>query len=167
MTKKECLVPKLYLETTIFNFYYYGKAKKKQQDTVKLFDYIADGRYLAYTSNYAIDELVKDSKEKYDKMYTLIKKYDILVLPPSNEIERLSDIYIKMGIIPKDYPDDALHLATTTVNRLDFCVSCNMGHITKQKAMIGTGFVNLREGYPHIGITTPQEVLEYDKPSND
>jgi hypothetical protein len=50
------------------------------------------------------------------------------------------------------------------VSQLDFCVSCNMGHITKQKAMIGTGFVNTREGYPRIGLATPQEVLEYDRP---
>jgi hypothetical protein len=166
MKKNDSLRPKLYLETTIFNFYYYGKEQKKQQDTIKLFDYIAEGRYLAYTSDYAVKELVKGSKEKYDKMYSLIKKYDILVLPTSNEIDRLAGIYIKMGIIPADYPNDAKHLAATTVNRLDFCVSCNMGHIMKQKAMIGTGFVNLREGYPHIGITSPQEVIEYDKPAN-
>jgi uncharacterized protein YebE (UPF0316 family) len=163
----EAITPKLYLETTIFNFYYYGKAKKRQQDTLKLFDYIAAGRYLVYTSDYAVKELVKDNKEKFDKMYSLIKKYDIIVLPTSDEIQRLAGRYIAQGIIPKEYPDDARHLATTAVNRLDFCVSCNMGHITKQKAMIGTGFVNMREGYPRIGITTPEEILEYDKPSKD
>jgi hypothetical protein len=162
----ETITPKLYLETTIFNFYFYGKAKKRQQETLKLFGYIAEGRYLPYTSTYAVDELVKDSKEKFDKMYALIKKYDIMVLSPSDEITALADIYISRGIIPKEYADDARHLAATAVNRLDFCVSCNMGHITKQKAMIGTGFVNLREGYPHIGITSPQEVLAYDKPTN-
>jgi hypothetical protein len=163
----EAVIPKLYLETTIFNFYFYGKAKKRQQDTLKLFDYIAIGRYKAYSSEYAVKELVKDNKEKFEKMYALIKKYDIMVLPISDEIQNLADKYIAQGIISPDYPDDAKHLAATTVNRLDFCVSCNMGHITKQKAMIGTGFVNLREGYSHIGITSPQEVLAYDKPSKD
>jgi hypothetical protein len=164
MQEKKLVSPKLYLETTIFNFYYYGKEQKKQRDTRKLFDYIADGRYLAYTSQYAIDELAKVTKEKFDKMYSLVKKYDIIVLQTNDEIQRLADIYIEQGIIPKEYLDDARHLAATTVNRLDFCVSYNMGHITKQKAMIGTGFVNTREGYPRIGITTPQEVLEYDRP---
>jgi hypothetical protein len=148
MYKKEILPPKLYLETTIFNFYYYGKEQKKQRDTRKLFDYIADGRYLVYTSKYVMDELAKDTKEKFDKMYSLIDKYSIKMLSLSDEIDRLADIYIKQGIIPKEYPDDARHLAATTVNRLDFCVSCNMGHIMKQKAMIGTGFLNMREGYP-------------------
>jgi hypothetical protein len=167
MNKKEMVIPKLYLETTIFNFYYYGKAQKKQYDTRKFFDDISDGRYFVYTSEYAIDELHKATEEKFDKMYSLIGKYDIIVLSVSDEIQKLADKYIAQGIIPKDYPDDARHLATTTVNALDFCVSCNMGHITKQKAMIGTGFVNLREGYQKIGITSPTEVLEYDKPAKN
>jgi hypothetical protein len=39
-----------------------------------------------------------------------------------------------------------LHIAVATVKNLDFVVTCNMGHMNKQKTMIGTGFINLRPG---------------------
>jgi hypothetical protein len=162
MKEKECVRPKLYLETTIFNFYYYGKEQKKQRDTRRLFDYIAEGRYLAYTSDCALREMREDTEEKYEKMSTLITKYGIIQLPISDEMERIADRYIARRIIPENYPDDALHLAVATVGDLDFVVSWNMGHIYKQKTMVGVGFVNKREGYHQIGITTPAEVLEYD-----
>ncbi|GHU50156.1 hypothetical protein FACS1894200_09470 [Spirochaetia bacterium] len=67
------------------------------------------------------------------------------------------------GIIPVKYYDDAVHIAATVVNELNCILSCNMGHITKQKTMIETGFANLREGYKWIGISTPMEVVSYDE----
>ena len=45
---------------------------------------------------------------------------------------------------------------------IDFVISFNQGHIVKTKTMIGAGFVNLRQGFRQIGISTPTEVLEYD-----
>ena len=75
----------------------------------------------------------------------------------------MADIYVKKGIIPLKFRTDALHIATATVNKLDFVVSYNLGHIVKTKTMIGTGLVNLREGYRQIGLSTPTEVLDYDR----
>jgi hypothetical protein len=72
-------------------------------------------------------------------------------------------MYIKKDIIPSKFRDDALHIATATVNNLDFVVSYNLGHIVKTKTMIGAGLANLREGYRQIGLSTPTEVLEYDR----
>jgi hypothetical protein len=80
----------------------------------------------------------------------------------SDEIEHLAELYIKKKIIGEGSMVDALHIATATVNKLDFVVSCNMGHIVKQKTMIGTGFINLRAGYKHIGLSSSMEVIEYD-----
>jgi N12 class adenine-specific DNA methylase len=79
-----------------------------------------------------------------------------------NEAQRLADMYIAKGIIPQKYVTDALHIATATVQKFDFVVSYNLGHIVKLKTIIGAGFVNLREGYKQIGLTTPTEVIEYD-----
>ena len=67
------------------------------------------------------------------------------------------------GIIPAKFQEDALHIATAVVNNLDFVLSFNYGHIVKTKTMIGVGLANLREGYCQIGLSTPTEVLEYDR----
>jgi hypothetical protein len=82
------------------------------------------------------------------------------------ETERLAGIYLDKKIIPVKYIEDAQHIASATVNCLDFVVSYNFGHIVKLKTMIGTGFTNLREGYRQVGISTPEEVLEYDTERN-
>jgi hypothetical protein len=154
--------PKLYLETSIFNFFGYGKAKQKQRDTQALFERIKAGKYEVYTSTYAVEELQRDHAAHFAEMYGLVADYGIRELPKSDEAQRLADIYMEQHIVPKEYPDDAWHIALATVRGLDCVVSCNMGHIVKQKAMIGTGIINKRAGYLPVILTSPKELLEYD-----
>jgi predicted nucleic acid-binding protein len=156
------VIPKLYVEVSIFNFYFYEKRPREMAATRKLFRLINTGRYEAYTSEYAVEELKKASKEKHQKMLALVKKYTRKIFPCDAETERLAGIYLDKKIIPVKYIEDAQHIASASVNGLDFVVSYNFGHIVKLKTMIGTGFANLREGYRQVGISTPEEVLEYD-----
>jgi hypothetical protein len=135
------VIPKLYLEVSVFNFYFYEKRPREMAATRTLFRLIKAGRYEAYTSEYAVEELKKASKEKYQKMLVLVEKYAQKTFPQDDEIERLAGIYLDKKIIPVKYRADARHIASATVNGLDFVVSYNFGH---------------------IGITTPEEVLEYD-----
>ena len=159
-TKK---MPKLFIETTVFNFYFEGKHGKKQQDAIRLFEEIAKGRYEAYSSDEVFKELIKASSDKHNKMKTLFEKYIKRTLETTPETKCIAELYIKKGIIPAKSIKDALHIACAGVNNLDFVISYNLGHIIKTKTMIGTGFVNLREGYRQIGLSTPTEVLNYDR----
>jgi hypothetical protein len=155
--------PKIYIETSIFNFVFADNDLEKKQDTLKLFKEISDGKYEPYTSIMVIEELQRATEPKKNNMIELIGKYDIAVLPPSEEIIRLADIYVSEGIIPKKYETDAVHIAATTTNDLDFIVSYNFKHIVKRKTIMMVEIVNLREGYRRIGIYSPTEVIE----SND
>ena len=155
-------IPKLFLETTVFNFYFEGKQGQKQKDAIRLFEAIAGGKYEAYTSEEVVNEIKATSEEKAVKMKALSEKYIKRTIQSSPEAERMADIYVKKGIIPLKFRTDALHIATAVVNELDFVVSYNLGHIVKTKTMIGTGFANLREGYRQIGLSTPTEVIDYD-----
>ncbi|MDR0685575.1 MAG: hypothetical protein LBF83_10670 [Spirochaetaceae bacterium] len=85
------------------------------------------------------------------------------VFEPDFDANSLADMYVAKHIIPLKHRDYGLHIAVATVNKLDFVVSCNMGHIDKRKPMIGTGFINLRAGYRNIGICSSMEVIEFDK----
>jgi predicted nucleic acid-binding protein len=161
-TMKMKKIPKLFIETTVFNFYFEEKHGQKQQDAVRLFEEIAKGKYEAYTSEVVIEELKKASVDKFLKMKALSEKYIKRLLVSSPEMEHIAEIYIEKGIIPAKSKKDALHIACAVVNNLDFMISYNQGHIVKTKTMIGTGLVNLREGYRQIGLSTPTEVIEYD-----
>ena len=156
-------IPKLFIETTVFNFYFEGKQGQKQKDTIRLFEEIAKGKYEAYTSNAVIKELKGSSEEKFEKMKGLSEKYIKEVIVPSPEAKRLAGVYIAKGVVSVKSKEDALLIATAAVNNIDFVISYNQGHIVKTKTMIGTGLANLHEGYRQIGLATPTEVLEYDR----
>ena len=155
-------IPKLYLESTIFNFYFLEKESQKREDTHKLFDAINTGKYTAFTSEYVRSELVLDSPTKYQKMKGLIDKYVTNIVSFNEVIDIFAEVYIEKGIIPLKYLADAKHIAAATLHGLDFVVSYNMGHVVKLKTMIGTGFANLHHGYRQIGLCTPKEIVEYD-----
>jgi predicted nucleic acid-binding protein len=154
--------PKIYIETTVFNFFFADDAPEKKQDTIKLFQEIRDDKYIPYTSDAVLEELEKATTEKFNKMFLLIEQYSMITLPVTDEARRLADIYIREGIIPEKYPTDALHIALSTVNDLDYIVSYNFRHIVKLKTVTMTESINLRENYKRIGIFSPTEVIDYD-----
>jgi len=153
-------VPKIYIETSVFNFYFAEDAPDKLKDTLKLFEEIKEGKYEPYISNSVLLELEKDAEPKRTQMLKLIEDYNITILPVKIEERLLANIYVAEGIIPQKYATDALHIASTTINNLDFIVSYNFKYIVKRKTITLTESINLREGYKRIGIFSPTEVIE-------
>jgi hypothetical protein len=54
--------------------------------------------------------------------------------------------------------EDALHIATVALHRLDFIVSLNFRHIVKKRAMEIVAMVNDAEGCGGIRICEPGEL---------
>jgi predicted nucleic acid-binding protein len=73
--------PKIYLETTLFN-YYFDKDRDAHADTVRLFEEVAAGKYEAYTSQYVVGELRNAPEPKRGKMLDLILEHDVYMLEP-------------------------------------------------------------------------------------
>ena len=151
---------KIYLETTLFNHYFDNDRGIAHKSTVALFKEIETGKYEAFTSSIVIEELAKSDAEKYEKMFSLINKYDVAVVSVSEEAEKLADIYVTEKIIPQKYRTDGVHIAVATVNDLDMIVSMNFQHIVKRKTKIGTGSINALNGYRNVEISNPMEVVE-------
>ena len=149
---------RLYLETTVFN-YYFDADRDGHYDTVRMFEAIGAGEYEAYTSEYVMIEL-RDAKDpKKSNMLGLTEKYSITILDIDAESERMTDLYIKNGVIPANYRIDASHIASASVHELDCILSFNYNHINKLKTKRMTENINLLEGYKGITICTPMEVL--------
>jgi hypothetical protein len=152
---------RVYLETTLFNFYV-DEDRDAHADTVRLFEDITTGKYEAYTSFYVIDELEDAPDEKRDKMIALIEQHGITVLALNIEAEQLADVYVEHGIIPLKYRTDGVHIAVAAVNDLDMIISMNFQHIVKRKTKTGTEKINALNGYRAVEICTPMEVNEYE-----
>ena len=157
-------IPSIYLETTVFNFPFADDAPQYRADTLRLFAEIKAGKFRPFTSEYVTEELeIAKDVEKLAKMKALIADYGITVIPVSDEIGRLADVYVGSGIIPKKFVTDALHIAAATVAGLDYIVSLNFRHIVKHKTIIETEVVNAREGFKRVFIHTPAEVIDHDE----
>jgi hypothetical protein len=158
--------PRIYLETTIFNFFVDTDRGFAHESTVALFKEIALGKYLAFTSEYVVKELEATTTDKRDKMLRLIKQYDISVLDFDDEAERLADLYVAEGVIPEKYRTDGLHIAIATVNYLDMIISMNFQHIVKRKTERMTAAINILNGYNAVDICNPMEVSESEPDFN-
>ena len=154
---------KIYLETTVFNFKFADDSPDKKQDTIRLFDEISQGKYIPYTSDYVLQELLRAEEYKRTQMVNLIEQYKIILLKPDKNAENLADKYVSENIIPIKYRTDGIHIAMATINDLDIIVSFNFQHIVKLRTIIGTESINLREGYKRIGIFCPTEVIENEE----
>ena len=152
-------IPKIYLETTMFN-YYFEPEREAYADTVKLFEEIKEGKYQAYTSVYTIAEIEEAPIEKAKKMTDLITKFGIIILDASEEAETLAEAYLKQGIIPPGSIVDAQHIAEASISDIDMILSLNFRHIVRKKTVTMTGLVNISIGYRPVEIHSPMEVVD-------
>ena len=155
--------PKIYLETTMFNFPFADDAPQYQADTLRLFEEIKAGKFQPYTSEYVIRELdATTNEDKRTRMKKLIEDYGVIFLEQCDEAERLASVYIAEEAVKPSYPADALHIAAATVYKLDFIVSLNFQHILRRKTIELTELINYRMGYKKVGIYSPGEVIYED-----
>ena len=157
--------PKIYLETTMFSFYYEERTApiylEYKVHVRRIFELITAGVYEPYTSPYATKEINNDpNQDKRGRMQSLVSDYGVVILPVNEEIERLAALYVKERAIAPAWITDAAHIATATYNGLDFIVSLNFAHIVRPWTIESVRLVNMRESYRAIGIYKPSEVLE-------
>ncbi|MCP4989321.1 MAG: type II toxin-antitoxin system VapC family toxin [Colwellia sp.] len=95
-------------------------------------------------------------------MIGLLNEVQPYELAFDSESYELAYEYIKRGIIPSKYEDDAFHIAVASVNNLDAIISWNFKHIVKLKTKKEVFGTNLLMGYKEIDIYSPMEVIEND-----
>ena len=149
---------KLYLDTTIFNFVFADDAPIERDLTRKFFSQI--NHFEVFISDIVIEEIAECSAPKRQKMLELIDKHDIQTLSLDESSRLLALKYIKEGIIPPKYQDDALHIAIASVHEMDVLLSWNFQHIVKLKTKREAVGVNMLFGYGSIEIYTPREVVD-------
>ncbi|MDR1871041.1 MAG: PIN domain-containing protein [Deltaproteobacteria bacterium] len=152
---------KIYLETTIFN-YYFDVERDAHPATIQLFNEIKAGKFEPYTSVVVVRELEKAKKEKRDKMLSLIAKFNITVLPENDDAVNLAYLYIKNNVITLNHLIDATHIAIATVNNLDKIISLNFSHIVRDKTRLFTEYINSINGYGSIDINSPMEIVDHE-----
>jgi hypothetical protein len=107
------------------------------------------------------DAEIEDAPDEVKDVYRTFRELALEILDLSDEAIELADEYIRHGIIPNNYLDDARHIAIATIAVADILVSWNFRHIVHFEKIQKFNAVNLEMGYKPISIHSPREVTTH------
>ncbi|MDD2716134.1 MAG: type II toxin-antitoxin system VapC family toxin [Candidatus Wallbacteria bacterium] len=153
---------KLYLDTSVWNFFFADDSPDKMEITKRFFKNIQN--FDIFISSVVIEEIEQSPNEKKLLLEELIKKHQPSILEINSEIRRLAKLYVAKGIIPAKSINDAIHIACSTYFGIDVLLSWNYKHLANIFKKRKVSISNLEEGYlKPLEITTPMEVITDEK----
>ncbi|MFA5330146.1 MAG: hypothetical protein WC384_20295 [Prolixibacteraceae bacterium] len=73
----------------------------------------------------------------------------------------LAEKYLAEKVVGRTSFDDCLHIATATLNKVDYLISWNFKHIVNIFRIRGYNSINIREGYQQLDIRSPKDIIDY------
>ncbi|MEW6378264.1 MAG: type II toxin-antitoxin system VapC family toxin [bacterium] len=144
---------KIYFDTSVPNAYIDSRNPIRQEITKNLWEKLQ--QYEIFISDLVVEEIEATGDEvKKKHLLDLVKGFERLT-SRGEEIEALTEEYIKGRIIPAKYIEDAVHIAVATVYSLDVLVSWNFEHMVKLKTKREVNAVNALLGYKQLEIVEP------------
>ncbi|MBD3339464.1 MAG: hypothetical protein GF353_10165 [Candidatus Lokiarchaeota archaeon] len=146
---------KLFLDTSVYSAIFDKRDPYREMLTRDFWRSIEN--YQLYYSDINSEEVnaISDEDLKF-KMKTLLLKGK--KIEATDEVIKLTKIYIKEGLIPERYENQALLLALTTTYSLDVLISWKFKYLVKRRTRLGVNYINLKEGYGLIEILAPPEL---------
>ena len=154
---------KLYVDTSVWNFYFADDAPEKRDVTKEFFDLVQQGRYEVFISEVVIKEINDAPEPKKAQLGGLIKDCPVVELEITEPVDELAKSYMAKGILPAKKEDDALHVAMATVAEMDALVTWNFQHLANLRKVELFHSASLEMGYfKKLEIVTPMEVSRYE-----
>lgn len=147
---------KLLLDTSVISAYFDERQSERMGLTRDFWKNIKSHRI--FISEITLQEinLITD-KELKSNFLKLVKSFKVLRLSP--EIKILARAYLEAKIIPQNYINDAIQIATASVNKMDILLSWNFRHMVNLKVETKINAINIILNCPKIDIATPGELL--------
>lgn len=153
--------PQLYIETSVWNFYFADDAPEKKATTRTFFDKIRHEEYEIFISDAVIEEIGRAADEKKQLLLNIIKEYNPKRLTINEKVMELSQKSVSEGAFPANKVEDAIHAAMATAYEMDALISWNLKHLSNLKKMEMINGINMKEGYfKRLELITPMEVSD-------
>ncbi len=123
-----------------------------------LFEEFKAGKKIAAVSKVTLREVEDAPLFVKEKLSDILEAFTE-ILPVSSEAEFLAQKYIEHKAISPSCAEDALHIAYSTINKVDVLVSWNFKHIVNLTRIKKYNSVNLFYGYKEVEIRSPKEVI--------
>lgn len=152
---------RFYLDTSVLGAIFDIEDPERVEATRRLIEKIRKKEYRGYLSNLSINEALKSPEDIKDELVDIIKETGFAFLEETSESAELAEAYLKEGIFPLKYRDDARHVAVAVVSDMDAIISWNYRHMVNFESKLKINSVNLKNGYKTIDIVTPLGVVGY------
>ncbi len=148
---------RIYADTSVFGGMF---DKEFAEPSSQLFAEIDAGNFTLVTSAIVAAEIEPAPEEIRNFFY----RYESIaeIVQVTQEALLLQQQYINSGVVTPKSAEDALHVALATVSQCTLIVSWNFKHIVHFDKIPKYNAVNTLNGYGHIGIYSPLEVISYD-----
>lgn len=149
--------PRLYFDTSVFGGVF---DEEFQLDTQRLFDMVLNGQIICVYSDLTVSEL-ENAPQNVKEFFKNIPKDRLEKIEITEEGNVIAQKYIDEKVVGRTSFDDCLHIATATLNKVDFLVSWNYKHIVNVFRIRGYNSVNIRKGYLQLNIRSPKDIIDY------
>ncbi len=146
----------LYIETSVIGAYLDNGEPFRRDLTIRWWEHeLRD--YAAYVSPLVVRELERmdePRRSSYLKLINQLPRYEI-----SEEVAILADGYISRGIFHRKYLANAVHVALASVNKADFIVTWDFGHLANVYRQSRIQLFNTVAGFFVPMIVTPEFLI--------
>jgi predicted nucleic acid-binding protein len=151
---------RVYIETTIPSFYYTDRTDPEALARINWThrwwsSYAPD--FVLTSSAAVIAELRRGKGPHAQARIDLLN--DMELLPITDDVERIVQIYIQALVMPKQPAGDALHLALACYHRVDVLLTWNCIHLANANKIDRIRLINYEIGLPTPLLTTPLNYL--------
>ncbi len=152
------LKPRLYFDTSVFGGVY---DIEFEEASLLLFEKVKMGQIICVYSDLSETEL-QNAPFRVQAFFKEISKTHTQRVEVTEEAFILAQSYLDANVVGPTSADDCRHIATATINRVDYLVSWNFKHIVNVFRIRGYNSINIRAGYPQIDIRSPKEFVDYE-----
>ena len=150
---------KVYLDTSVISYLQQEDAPERMKDTLALWAQFEVGKYDICLSQVTLDEVGECREPKRTVLYEYLSRISYTKLEITDEVLKVANQIIDMGILIKKSIDDCQHIATVVVYGYDCIISWNFKHIVNIKTIKGIRAITHLESYKDIDIMNPSVLL--------
>ena len=147
--------PRLYFDTSVFGGVY---DEEFEEISILLFEKVRLGDIICVYSDLSETELENAPQRVKDFFTDLPKEYTSKVEVTLEAFE-LAQKYLDEKVVGHTSADDCRHIATATINKVDYLISWNFKHIVNVFRIRGYNSINIRFGYSQLDIRSPKEIV--------
>ncbi len=153
--------PKLYMESTIPSYLMAWPSRDLvvagHQQLTREWWKNRKNDFSIYVSQFVLDEASAGDTEAAKKRIAVIDEFELLDI--TDDVTDLAGAFIGSGVIPKNSPTDAAHIAIAAVHEMNYLMTWNCAHIANAEISSVVEDICKSHGFNCPVICTPEELM--------